>query len=103
MNMMNTIAETIPTTKFAIGVKMQMKFVAGKSKDVTVTTLPFSTMENVSLRTTDKRTDFWSRPSCIYTQIFSPKKTGFSPIKNTFQKNFDFCLPLFYATFQCGP
>ena len=23
---------------------------------------------------TDKRTDVWSRPSCIYTQIFSPKK-----------------------------
>ena len=37
------------------------------------------------------------------TQIFSPKKTGFSPIKNTFQNFFDFCLPLFYATFQWGP
>ena len=24
--------------------------------------------------TTDKRTDVWSRPSCIYTQIFSPTK-----------------------------
>jgi hypothetical protein len=31
------------------------------------------------------------------------KKTGSSPIKNTFQIFFDFCLPLFYATFQCGP
>ena len=31
------------------------------------------------------------------------KKTSFSPIKNTFQIFFDFCLPLFYATFQCGP
>ena len=31
------------------------------------------------------------------------KKTVFSPIKNTFQNFFDFCLPLFYATFQCGP
>ena len=31
------------------------------------------------------------------------KKTGFSPINNTFQHFFDFCLPLFYATFQCGP
>jgi hypothetical protein len=31
------------------------------------------------------------------------KKTVFSPIKNTFQKFFDFCLPLFYATFQCRP
>ena len=36
----------------------------------------------------------------IYTQIFSPKKTGFSTIKNAFQNFFDFCLPLFYATFQ---
>ena len=31
------------------------------------------------------------------------KKTCFSPIKNTFQNSFDFCLPLFYATFQRGP
>jgi hypothetical protein len=53
--------------------------------------------------TTDKRTDVWSRPSYIYTKIFSPKKNGFSPIENTFQKFVDFCLPLFYATFQCGP
>ena len=36
-------------------------------------------------RSTVKRTDVWSRPSCIYTQIFSTKKSGFSPIKNTFQ------------------
>ena len=27
------------------------------------------------------------------------KKTGFSPIKNTFQIFFDFFKPLFYATF----
>ena len=25
---------------------------------------------------TDKRTDVWSRHACIYTQIFSPEKTG---------------------------
>ena len=31
------------------------------------------------------------------------KKTGFPPVKNTSQIFFDFCLPLFYATFQCGP
>ena len=37
------------------------------------------------------------------TQIFSPDKNWFSPMKNTFQNFFDFCLPLFYATFQCGP
>ena len=30
---------------------------------------------------TDKRTDVWSRPSCIYTQIFSPKKKLFFPHK----------------------
>ena len=30
------------------------------------------------------------------------KKTSFPSIKNTFQNFFDFCLPLFYATFQCG-
>ena len=53
--------------------------------------------------TTDKRTDVWSRPSCIYTQISSPKKSWFfPPIENTYQNLFDFCLPLFYATFQCG-
>jgi hypothetical protein len=39
----------------------------------------------------------------FYIEIFSPKKTWFSPIKNTFQNFFDICLPLFYATFQCGP
>ena len=48
---------------------------------------------------TDKRTDVWSRPLCIYTQILSPKKTGFSPIENIFELFFDFCLLLFYATF----
>ena len=26
---------------------------------------------------TDKRTDVWYQPSCIYTQIFSPKKPFF--------------------------
>jgi hypothetical protein len=31
------------------------------------------------------------------------KKPVFSPIENTFQIFFDFCLSLFYATFQCGP
>jgi hypothetical protein len=31
------------------------------------------------------------------------RKNCFSPIKNNFQHFFDFCLPLFYATFQCGP
>ena len=47
---------------------------------------------------TDKRTDVWSRPSCIYTQTFSPKKLFWG------QKIFfDFFLQKrYYATFQCG-
>ena len=32
-------------------------------------------------------------------EIFSPKKTGFSTVKNTSQNYFDFFLPLHYATF----
>ena len=59
-----------------------------------------TTPKSCILMATDKRTDVWSRPSCIYTQIFSPKKTGFSTIKNIFQNIFDFCLPLFYANVQ---
>ena len=30
--------------------------------------------ENIILQITDKRIDVWSRPSCICTQISSPKK-----------------------------
>ena len=45
-----------------------------------------------------------SGPDPMYLHSnFSPKKLDFPPIKNTFQNFFDFCLPLFYATFQCGP
>ena len=40
-----------------------------------------------------------NRGLSTYTQIFSPKKTGFSPVKNTSQIFFDFCLTLSYATF----
>ena len=52
-----------------------------------------------STKFTDKRTDVWSQPSCIYTQIFSPKKLV-PPIKNTFQIFFDFCLPLVLCNFS---
>ena len=38
-----------------------------------------------------------------HTQIFSPKKNWFSPNKKYFPFFFYFYLPLFYATFQCGP
>ena len=40
------------------------------------------------LYTTDKRTDVWSLPSCIYTQIFSSKKNWFFPHKKYFPKLF---------------
>ena len=36
--------------------------------------LKYNFSGNSSELNTDKRTDVWSRPSCIYTQIFSPKK-----------------------------
>ena len=52
---------------------------------------------------TDKRTDVWSRPSCIYTQIFSPKKPGFSPIKNTFQKILTFVYLYSMQLFSADP
>ena len=40
----------------------------------------------------------------VFTLKFLALKiTGFSPIKKTFWNYFDFCLPLLYATFQCGP
>jgi hypothetical protein len=38
----------------------------------------------------------------MYIEFFIPKKTVFSPLKNTFQNGFDFFLPYFYANFQCG-
>ena len=31
----------------------------------------------------------------VYIEMFSPKKTGFSPLKNISQNYFDFFLPLF--------
>ena len=43
------------------------------------------------LYTTDKRTDVWSLPSCIYTQIFSSIKTIFSLFLGHF-----FLLLIFY-------
>ena len=49
-----------------------------------------------------EETEDWSEGLSTYTQIFSPKNTGFHHIKNTSQIFFDFCSPLFYATFQCG-
>ena len=38
---------------------------------------------------TDKRTDIWFQPSCIYTQIFSPKKLVFSLFRGQ-KKSFKF-------------
>ena len=39
----------------------------------------------------------------VVTLKFLVLKNVFSPIENTSQNCFDFCLPLFYATFQCRP
>ena len=52
---------------------------------------------------TDKRKDVWSRPSCIYAQIFSPKKTGFPPIKNTFQNLLTFVYLYSMRLFSANP
>ena len=42
----------------------------------------------LSIESRDKRTDVWSRPSCIYTQIVSPKKNWFFSHKKYFPKIF---------------
>ena len=34
---------------------------------------------------------------------FQPAKNWFFPCKKYFPRFFEFCLPLFYVTFQCGP
>ena len=49
---------------------------------------------------TDK---IWSQPSCIYTQIFSPKKTGFSPIRDTLQFFFTFVYLDYMQLFSVDP
>ena len=49
-----------------------------------------------------QRTDD-QRVLVLTLKFLALKKTGFAPVKNTSQIFFDFCLPLFYATFQCGP
>ena len=36
-------------------------------------------------------------------KLLALTKSGFPPVKNTSKFFFDFCLPLFYATFQCEP
>ena len=55
------------------------------------------------LATPDRRTDVWSRPSCIYTQIFRPKKTGSSPIKKYFSKHLIFVYLYFMHLFSVDP
>ena len=48
-----------------------------------------------------QRTD--QRVVVLTLKFLALKKTGFPPVKNTSQICFDFYLPLFYATFECGP
>ena len=53
-------------------------------------------LDYLIMANTDKRTDVWSRPSCIYTQIFSPKKDWFSTHKKYFP-NFFFTFVYLYS------
>ena len=46
-----------------------------------------------------QRTD--QRVLILTLKFLAPKKTGFPPVKNTSKFFFDFCSPLFYATFKC--
>jgi hypothetical protein len=48
-----------------------------------------------------QRTD--QRVLVLTLKLLALTKSGFPPVKNTSKFFFDFCLPLFYATFQCGP
>ena len=64
---------------------------------------------------TSKQTDLMNLQAQIREQMSSPdlhvftlkflvpQKNWFFPHKKYFPKLFDFCLPLFNATFQCGP
>ena len=54
-------------------------------------------MHSRSKQRTDKRV------LVLTLKSLALKKPGFSPVKNTSKSFFDFCLPLFNATFQCGP
>ena len=49
---------------------------------------------------TKEPTEDWSEGLSTYIEIFSPKRTVFSPIENTSQKKLlNFLLHLFYAIF----
>ena len=48
-----------------------------------------------------QRTD--QRVLVLTLKFLALKKICFNPVKNTSKIFFDFCLPLLYATFQCGP
>ena len=69
----------------------------------------FDSVELSFLRTSRSRTQIREQMSGpgpdlhVFTlQFLALKELVFPPIKNTFQTFFDFYLPLFYATFQCG-
>ena len=56
--------------------------------------------KHVYLNVTDKKTDVWFWPLCICAQIFCPKKTSSSPIKNTFQIFFWLLFTLILCNFS---
>ena len=61
----------------------------------------FSISDVTSHSRSKQRTD--QRVLVLTLKFLALKITGFSLVKNTSQNFFDFCLSLFYATFQCGP
>ena len=66
-------------------------------KDVRVFTAATLLLKDSSVHSRSKqRTDL--RVLELTLKFLALKKTSFSPVKNTSQICFDFCLPLFYAT-----
>ena len=54
--------------------------------------------KNQSFKSTDKTTDVWSRPLCIYRGIISPKETDFFTFLGS-KKVFEFVFRLFIMQF----
>ena len=69
------------------------------------TKIGFEILQNLTTLLVSQIREQMSGPDLhvLTLKFLALKKTGFSPIKNTFQIFFDFCLPLFYTTFQCRP
>ena len=76
-------------------------FLSGKQRLHTITVCPYQNLTSQPLFLNPQIREQMSGPDLhVFTNTFlALKKLVFPPIKNTFQIFFDFCLPLFYATF----